>query len=98
MKLWNPEKILRGCILMLWGFFQKMVIADRAAILADQVYDSYWMYGSIELILATVLFAVQIYCDFGSYSLIAIGAAKIMGFQLMENFKYITGRKPLQQD
>lgn len=86
MKLWNPEKILRGCILMLWGFFQKMVIADRAAILADQVYDSYWMYGSIELILATVLFAVQIYCDFGSYSLIAIGAAKIMGFQLMENF------------
>lgn len=86
MKLWNPERILRGGILMLWGFFQKMVIADRAAILVDQVYDSYWMYGSIELILATVLFAVQIYCDFGSYSLIAIGAAKIMGFQLMENF------------
>lgn len=86
MKLWNLERILRGGILMLWGFFQKIVIADRAAILVDQVYDSYWMYGSVELILATVLFAVQIYCDFGSYSLIAIGAAKIMGFQLMENF------------
>lgn len=71
---------------MLWGFFQKMVIADRVSIIVDQVYDSYWMYGSIELIIATILFAVQIYCDFASYSLIAIGVAKVMGFQLMENF------------
>ena len=84
--VWEYERIASGCILMFWGLFQKMVIADRAAIIADQVYDTYWMYGSIELILATVLFAVQIYCDFGSYSLIAIGAAKVMGFELMENF------------
>lgn len=71
---------------MLWGFFQKMVIADRVSVIVDQVYDAYWMYGSIELIVATILFATQIYCDFASYSLIAIGAAKVMGFQLMENF------------
>lgn len=86
INVWNYERIIQGLTLMLWGLFQKMVIADRAAILVDQVYNSFWMYGSIELILATVLFAVQIYCDFGSYSLIAIGCAKVMGFTLMENF------------
>ena len=86
INVWNYERIIQGLTLMLWGLFQKMVIADQAAILVDQVYNSFWMYGSIELILATVLFAVQIYCDFGSYSLIAIGCAKVMGFTLMENF------------
>lgn len=86
IKLWNYERVTKGFILMLWGFFQKMVIADRVSIIVDQVYDSYWMYGSVELILASILFAVQIYCDFASYSLIAIGAAKVMGFSLMENF------------
>lgn len=80
------KKLPGGGVLMLWGFFQKMVVADRVSIIVDQVYDSYWMYGSIELLFATILFALQIYCDFASYSLIAIGAAKIMGFQLMENF------------
>ncbi len=75
-----------GTILMIWGFFVKMVIADRAAVLVNTVFDNYRMYGSTELVLAAVFFALQIYCDFGSYSLIAIGAAKIMGFELMENF------------
>lgn len=86
MKLWNFERISSGFILMLWGYFQKVVIADRASIFVDAVYSEYWMYGSIELIIATVLFALQIYCDFASYSMIAIGAAKVMGFELMENF------------
>lgn len=86
IKLWNFERISSGLILMLWGYFQKVVIADRASIFVDAVYSEYWMYGSVELIMATVLFALQIYCDFASYSLIAIGAAKVMGFDLMENF------------
>lgn len=86
IKLWNYDRVTSGAVLMLWGFFQKMVIADRAAILVDTVYNSYWTYGTIELIIATVLFAIQIYCDFGSYSMIAIGVAKVMGFELMENF------------
>lgn len=86
IRLWDYERITGGAVLMLWGLFQKMVIADRAAVLVDTVYNGYWHYGSIELILATVLFAVQIYCDFASYSLIAIGAARIMGIRLMENF------------
>lgn len=86
IKLWNADRITSGAILMVWGYFLKMVIADRAALLVDTVYNSYSSYGSIELILASIFFALQIYCDFSSYSLIAIGAAKIMGFSLMENF------------
>ena len=86
IRLWNYKRIGDGLTLMLWGYFLKMVIADRAAILVDTVYNQYWMYGSIEIVLATFLFGVQIYCDFASYSQIAIGAAKVMGFELMENF------------
>lgn len=86
MKGFDYGKMVDGVILILWGLFQKMVIADRAAILVDTVYDSYWLYGSVELILASILFAVQIYCDFGSYSIIAVGTAKILGIELMENF------------
>lgn len=86
-KLWNFERIVNGFIYMLWGYFLKMIIADRVAILVDQVWDSYWAYGSIALITASIGFSIQIYCDFSSYSCIAIGAAQIMGFALMENFE-----------
>lgn len=86
IKLWNLKRIISGAIYMIWGYFMKMVIADRAAILVDTVFDEYYMYGSVELVMAVVWFAIQIYCDFGGYSMIAIGMAKIMGFSLMENF------------
>lgn len=86
MNLWESERISSGAILMVWGFFMKMVIADRISILVDTVFNNYRMYGSTELCFAAVAFSIQIYCDFGSYSIIAIGAAKIMGFTLMENF------------
>ena len=86
IKLWDARRVTSGAILMVWGFFMKMVIADRVALLVDTVFNNYRMYGSTELILAAVGFAIQIYCDFGSYSMIAIGAAKVMGFELMENF------------
>lgn len=72
---------------MLWGFFQKIVIADRASLLVNTVYNNYPQYGFLEIFTATILFAIQIYCDFGGYSNIAIGAAKVMGFDLMQNFK-----------
>lgn len=86
INVWNAERITSGAILMLWGLFMKMVIADRAGLLVDNVFENYRMYGSTELILAAIGFSIQIYCDFGSYSTIAIGAARIMGFELMENF------------
>lgn len=86
LELWNYDRIVNGLILMLWGFFQKMVIADKAALFVNTVFDQYWAHGTVELVLAAAGFAVQIYCDFGSYSAIAIGAAQVMGFTLMENF------------
>lgn len=85
-KLWNSRRIASGAILMVWGLFMKMVIADRVSLLVNNVFGNYRMYGSTQLFLAAVGFSIQIYCDFGSYSIIAIGAAKIMGFELMENF------------
>ena len=81
------DRVKDGLLLMLWGYFEKMWIADRAAILVDQVYQDYRNYSSGMLVFATVLFAVQIYCDFGGYSHIAIGAAKVLGIRLMDNFR-----------
>lgn len=76
-----------GMLLMLWGLFVKMVIADRAALLVNTVYDNYTVYGARTLLIAAVLFALQIYGDFHSYSIIAKGAAQVLGFTLMDNFK-----------
>ena len=87
INVWNFTRIRNGVLLMMWGLFQKLVIADRVAILVNQVYDNYTQYGMVELVVATVLFAFQIYCDFGGYSTIAKGAAEVMGFELMLNFK-----------
>lgn len=75
-----------GGFLLLWGYFQKLVVADKAAILVDEVYNHYTEYGALAIIIATVLFAFQIYCDFSGYTLIAMGCAKMLGFQLMNNF------------
>lgn len=80
------ERVKGGFLLMLWGFFQKLVIADRIAIVVNTVYNNYTSYSGFTLIVATVLFAFQIYCDFSSYSDIAIGCARVMGFELMQNF------------
>lgn len=81
------EKVKENLLLMAWGFFMKMVIADRIAILVDNVYGDYVLYGGWYILVASVLFAFQIYCDFAGYSTIAVGAAGVMGFRLMENFK-----------
>lgn len=86
-KSWSFDKAVSGLLMMLWGFFMKMVIADRAAVFVDQVFEFYHMLGGTALTLAAVLFAIQIYCDFASYSAIAVGTAKILGIDLMANFK-----------
>lgn len=85
--VWNFERVRDGFFLMVWGLFQKMVIADRASLLVDKVINHYGKYGFFELSVAMVLFAFQIYCDFGGYTNIARGAAKIMGFSLTDNFR-----------
>ena len=86
-KSWDFDKATRGLLMMLWGFFMKMVIADRAAVLVNQVFGIYYMFSGVALTLAIVLFAVQIYCDFASYSAIAVGAAGVLGIELMANFR-----------
>ncbi len=84
--MWNYEGAASGLIMMFWGLFMKMVIADRIAIFVNGVFDNAYRCGTVETVLGAMAFAVQIYCDFGGYSAIAIGAAKVLGFDLMENF------------
>ena len=83
----DGNEAVKGMMLMLWGYFMKVVVADRVAIVVDQVYNYYGSYEGVIPILGTVLFAVQIYCDFSGYTTIAIGSAQVLGFHLMENFK-----------
>ena len=71
---------------MIWGFFLKLVIADRAAIFVDAIYGNPIQFGGFYLVAATIFFAIQIYCDFAGYSVIAVGAAEILGIRLMDNF------------
>jgi Predicted membrane protein involved in D-alanine export len=80
------DRVSDGLKMMLWGLFKKVVISDRLALFVNQVYGTPEKYHGLQLIIATVFFAVQIYCDFSGYSDIAIGAAKVMGFNLMTNF------------
>jgi D-alanyl-lipoteichoic acid acyltransferase DltB (MBOAT superfamily) len=82
----SAENLWIGLRLMLWGLFKKVVIADRLSIFVDRVYDNPSVYHPAVLVLGTVFFAIQIYCDFSGYSDMAIGAAKTMGFNLMTNF------------
>lgn len=82
------ERMRDGLLLMLFGYFLKMVIADRAAILVNFVFENYEAYSGLEIAIAAFFFAVQIYGDFAGYSSIAIGAAWIMGFKLMQNFNH----------
>lgn len=80
------NRVAEGLAIMLWGFFKKIVIADNVAGLVNIVYNNPENFTGVHFILATILFAFQIYCDFSGYSDIAIGTAKIMGFDLMKNF------------
>jgi len=82
------ENVVSGLSMMAWGYFQKMVIADRAAQYANLAYGNWQTQSGLTMLLATVLFAIQIYADFAGYSSIAIGAARVMGFELMTNFRH----------
>jgi len=79
-------RVKNGLLLVALGLFKKMVIADRVAILVNQVYNNPEVYHGFDHIIATVFFAFQIYCDFSGYSDIAIGISRTMGFDLMKNF------------
>lgn len=81
------ERAKNGILLMLFGYFQKVILADRVAAYVDTVFDYPQYYAGLEIVLAVVLFAFQIYCDFAGYSNIARGCAQVLGFGLMNNFE-----------
>ena len=81
------SNITAGAKMMLWGYFMKLVVGDRAGIYVDTVFGNYAHHNGTSLLIATFMYTIQIYCDFAGYSLIAIGAAKAMGYNLMENFR-----------
>ena len=82
----SPQNLMDGFRLMLWGFFKKLVIADRLALYVTLIYNAPNDYHYLNLLAAIFCFSIQIYCDFSGYSDIAIGAARVMGFNLMTNF------------
>jgi alginate O-acetyltransferase complex protein AlgI len=85
----NPDyaTVVNGMKLMLWGYFMKLVVADRLAIYIDAVYSHIAQHSGTTLLLASTMYPFQVYADLGGYSLIAIGVAKILGFTVMHNFK-----------
>jgi alginate O-acetyltransferase complex protein AlgI len=87
---WKPidlEGINSGVKLMLWGYFMKLVVADRLGMYVDSVYHNIDNHNGATLLLTTALYPFQVYCDLGGYSLIAIGTAKVLGLEVMQNFK-----------
>ena len=86
-KLLDPERMREGMLLLLWGLFQKLVIADRAAVAVNAVYGQFGAFGGGEILLATLLYAFQLYCDFAGYTNMARGIAGLCGIELTENFR-----------
>ena len=81
------EEAMAGLRLMVWGYFMKLVLADRCGIYVDAIFNHVDKHNGGSFLVASLLFPFQIYGDFAGYSLIAIGAARILGFRLMENFR-----------
>ena len=84
--VWDTDRVKLGLLQMMQGFFKKVVIADRLAMVVDPAYANLSNQSSLNLIIASIFYSFQIYCDFSGYSDIAIGASNVMGFKLMKNF------------
>ena len=89
----DGSRVVSGLQLLLWGLFKKVVIADRLAALVDAAYRQPGFAPPADLVIATYFFAFQLYCDFSGYSDMAIGTARVLGIDLMENFRrpYLSG-------
>lgn len=88
---WDSVRVKEGLFMMLWGYFLKMVIVGRLSILTDYVYSGTGAesgkYTGIPMLVALIAYSFRIYCDFAGYSFIATGAARVMGFRIMRNFR-----------
>lgn len=80
------SRVVSGLRLMAWGLFKKVVIADRLAFMVNAVYNKPHDFHGLPVLVSTLFFSIQIYCDFSGYSDMALGAARVMGFELMKNF------------
>jgi D-alanyl-lipoteichoic acid acyltransferase DltB (MBOAT superfamily) len=80
------EAVMAGVRLMVWGYFMKLVLADRCGLYVDSIFNNVEKHNGGSFLVASLLFPFQIYGDFAGYSLIAIGVARVLGFKLMENF------------
>jgi len=87
-KIFNYGQAVEGCRLILWGLFKKVVFADNLAIIVDGIFTNYTHQSGYTLILAAIGFSFQIYGDFSGYTDIALGTAKLFGFELLTNFKF----------
>lgn len=83
----KKENLSAGLRMMLWGYFMKVVVADRLALYTGAVFGNLYHHSGITILLAAVFFSIQIYCDFAGYSYLAWGTAKAMGFNLIMNFE-----------
>lgn len=84
---WDYDRVTSGLQLILWGLFKKLVIADRLAVFVKGAYALPQNHTGLQLLLASYAFAFQIFCDFSAYTDIARGSARILGIELMENFR-----------
>lgn len=84
----NGDTFIDGLKMMIWGYFMKLCIAGNVAPYVDAVYNNVPNHNGSSFLLASIFFSFQIFCDFGGYSLIAIGTAKCLGFTLMQNFNH----------
>jgi len=82
------SQAIEGCRLILWGMFKKVVIADALAGYVDEIVDHYTVHNAYTLLMGAISFSFQVYCDFSGYSDIALGVAKLFGFELLSNFKF----------
>ncbi len=85
--IFKEARVTAGLQQFLWGLFKKVVIADRLVALVDPAYSRPSFASPADLVLSTYFFAFQLYCDFSGYSDMACGAARVLGFDLMENFR-----------
>lgn len=83
----NYDYVIGGLKTMLWGFFMKLCVANRLGIYVDVIYNNLNNHNGTTLLLASVLYTIQIYCDFAGYSLVAIGVARMLGIKLKDNFR-----------
>lgn len=85
-KHFEEKRFLEGLLYVLWGYFQKMIIADRLAITVGVVFDNYQNYAGFPLFVTSILYTLQIYFDFAGYTCIACGIAKALGYECQQNF------------